>query len=194
MRTLHACLAWVLSGAGCLGPEMGEAPAVRASELRPGGDATVALGPKPTFVAPIGNLPREAKADYYAGKALATQPWVRAPTTTDARDGLGPLYNARSCLACHVQGGRGETVRDDGTLGRATLARLSVPGRDPHTGAPLAEPTYGGQLQPQSTSLAHQLRGHEGATALRGLRGEATLAVRWIEVPWRYPDGAEVAL
>ncbi|MEO0603143.1 MAG: di-heme oxidoredictase family protein, partial [Myxococcota bacterium] len=194
MRLLCAALAWVVGGTGCLAPDASKFPAANPSELRPGGDTTVALGAKPSFVLPAANLPQSSKTDFYAGKALATQPWVRAPTTTDARDGLGPLYNARSCLACHIQGGRGETTAANGKLGRATLARLGLPGRDPHTGGPVAEPTYGGQLQPQSTSLAHQLRGHSGARALEGLRGEATLEVQWIEAHWRYPDGTEVAL
>ena len=58
---------------------------------RPGGQTTVSLVRPPSFVRPASNLDHEQKARFYAGKALATQPWVRAPTLTDARDGLGPL-------------------------------------------------------------------------------------------------------
>jgi CxxC motif-containing protein (DUF1111 family) len=170
---------------------------VRAAEpkgLRPGGDTTVALGPSPSFVVPAGNLSEADKARYYAGKALATQPWVRAPTQTDARDGLGPLYHARSCLACHVKGGRGQAAAPDGTA-LATLVRLSRPGQGPH-GGPVPDPVYGPQRQPQSTSLSHQLRGQTGAEANRdqGAPPEADVRVTWTVKPFVYPDGAQVEL
>lgn len=46
--------------------------------------------------------------DFIAGKALFEKNWVFAPASTDASDGLGPYYNARSCNQCHVGGGRGD--------------------------------------------------------------------------------------
>ena len=162
--------------------------------LRPGGDTTVALGPSPSFVVPAANLDASEKPRYYAGKALATQPWVRAPTQTDARDGLGPLYHARSCLACHVKGGRGQAANERGEL-LATLVRLSRPGRGPQ-GEPVPDPVYGAQLQPQSTSLSHQLRGHAGADAYGedGAPPEASVRVSWATRSFAYPDGSTVEL
>ena len=176
-----------------------DAPADRDAKLatgvKPGGDTTIAVGPTPSLVQPAANLNDEAKSRFYAGKALATQPWVRAPTTTDARDGLGPVYNARSCLACHIQGGRGPTASHEDEPLLASLVRLSLPGRGPH-GEPLPEPTYGTQLQPQSTSLSHQLRGHPGVDAGkdRGPAPEARTFIRWTAVPFQYPDGNTVQL
>jgi CxxC motif-containing protein (DUF1111 family) len=41
------------------------------------------------------------------GRALFERPWVTAPSSTKAADGLGPLYNARSCASCHPASGRG---------------------------------------------------------------------------------------
>lgn len=162
--------------------------------MRPGGDTTVPLGPSPSFVLPAANLDVGRKPDYYAGKALATQPWVRAPTTTDARDGLGPIYHARSCLSCHVRGGRGQSAGEDGTA-PATLVRLSLPGRGPH-GGPIPDPVYGAQLQPESTSLSHQLRGLAGADAYEGdgAPPEAAVHIRWVPKPFVYPDGTTLAL
>ena len=45
--------------------------------------------------------------DYALGKALFDRLWTSAPASTDATDGLGPLFNARSCASCHPKGGRG---------------------------------------------------------------------------------------
>jgi len=165
-----------------------------ARGLRPGGDTTVLLGPSPSLVLPAANLDDAGKAAFYAGKALATQPWVRAPTLTDARDGLGPLYHARSCLACHVKGGRGPASDPNGP-GLATLVRLSRPGRGPHT-EPIPDPVYGTQLQPQSTALSHQLRGRAGADSYadQGVAIEANVRMSWTSQPFAYPDGTTLAL
>lgn len=66
--------------------------------------------------------------------------WVAAPASTRSSDGLGPLYNARSCDACHPGGGPG----GDGSL----LLRL---GRDPAEGrVATPDPVYGLQLQTRS--------------------------------------------
>lgn len=46
-----------------------------------------------------------SELDAAAGKALFERNWVQAPSSTASADGLGPLYNARSCAACHADGG-----------------------------------------------------------------------------------------
>lgn len=162
---------------------------------RPGGDTTVPPEPRPTLLRPAANLDDAEKARFYAGKALATQPWVRAPSATDARDGLGPLYNAPTCLACHVNGGRGRTNEAASDPAVATVARLSLPGRDAR-GGPLPDPVYGAQIQTRSISLAHQLRDRPGALAYRddGPVAEAKLVLGWTSSRFTYPDGASVAL
>ncbi len=45
--------------------------------------------------------------EYLAGQAIFEKVWVSAPASTAASDGLGPLYNARSCSQCHEQAGKG---------------------------------------------------------------------------------------
>ncbi|SIS67377.1 di-heme oxidoredictase family protein [Phaeovulum vinaykumarii] len=45
-----------------------------------------------------------------AGKALFDKIWVSAPASTRASDGLGPLYNARSCAACHAGPAHGASL------------------------------------------------------------------------------------
>jgi len=80
--------------------------------------------------------------DAQMGKALFERVWTPAPSSTDATDGLGPLFNARACSACHDNGGRGIfTESDDGTIsGDGLLIRLGDA-----AGAP--DPVYGKQLQ-----------------------------------------------
>ena len=50
---------------------------------------------------------RFGSLDFATGKALFKKNWLPAPASTSASDGLGPLYNARSCNQCHPDGGRG---------------------------------------------------------------------------------------
>lgn len=53
----------------------------------------------------------DAGLDAAIGKALFERPWVPAPSSTRANDGLGPLFDARSCSACHHGGaGKGATA------------------------------------------------------------------------------------
>ena len=99
------------------------------------------------MVQPAANLDDEQKARFYAGKALATQPWVRAPDHHRCPRRAGPVYNARSCLACHIKGGRGETTTDDDEPMLATLVRLSLPGRVP-TVAPPRNPSTASSCSP----------------------------------------------
>jgi CxxC motif-containing protein (DUF1111 family) len=49
----------------------------------------------------------EEGLDYIAGQAIFEKTWVSPPSSTQASDGLGPLYNARSCAQCHVNAGKG---------------------------------------------------------------------------------------
>src|SRR5262245_52197939 len=108
----------------------------------------------------LGGAERSLDADdlfrFTLGPAVFRRQWVSAPASTTASDGLGPLYNARSCEQCHMQAGRGqpEQVRA-GDRPSALVLRLSVPPRTEAERAliserranVLPEPTYGVQLQ-----------------------------------------------
>src|SRR5581483_448131 len=54
--------------------------------------------PRPTVVDP---------AAAQAGRALFTHEWTTNDPLCAGGDGLGPVYNATSCAACHKQGGVG---------------------------------------------------------------------------------------
>lgn len=94
--------------------------------------------------------------DALAGKALFKRQWIPAPSSTDASDGLGPLFNSRSCAACHAGGGGARGVAaDDGTQKMVgAVVRLGTAG-----GA--TDPFYGLQLQ---------------TNAVPGLKPEAEIA------------------
>ncbi|WP_234052972.1 MULTISPECIES: di-heme oxidoredictase family protein [unclassified Xanthobacter] len=80
--------------------------------------------------------------DVHMGKALFKRPWTPAPTTTQADDGLGPLFDARSCASCHPASGRAAAAFDaKGQVeGRGMVLMIGQP-----DGA--ADPIYGRRLQ-----------------------------------------------
>jgi CxxC motif-containing protein (DUF1111 family) len=77
--------------------------------------------------------------DAEMGKALFNRQWVAAPSSTQSDDGLGPIYDARSCSACHAGGGQGSFVPKP-VIGAGIVVRLGNA-----NGAP--DPVYGFQLQ-----------------------------------------------
>ena len=106
------------------------------------------------------------------GKMLFVRSWRPAGSGQAEGEGLGPLFNARSCEACHFQNGRGR-LPDDPLRGEpALLFRLGLA-----TGGP--EPRYGGQLQDQAVPPARP----EG-------RGQVSL----LTLHGRYPDGLPYVL
>lgn len=120
-------------------------PADLVVDDRSGGDATVTALTTNAFGLPNPTLSNTDRRRFELGDSFFTQPWVQAPASTEARDGLGPQFNANSCAACHVKDGRAEPPsQDEDTPG--LLLRLSVPGAGPR-GGPRPHPVYGGQLQ-----------------------------------------------
>jgi len=133
-------------------------------EWLPGGDTTntVLLGPN-AFLRPAANLTDEHEQDFYSGNSFFNQAWVEAPASTDARDGLGPLFNARSCSGCHFRDGRASPPEDGQAPFIGLLLRISVPGAD----RPVPDPVYGEQLQD---------------IGVEGVPPEASPSVQWEEV------------
>ena len=112
----------------------------------PGGSWTRPRQPGATYIAPAWHLDADRQLDFYTGMSFFRLPWVRAPSSTTARDGLGPLFNAHSCESCHRNGGRGRSLLDD-PHSAAVIARISVE-RD---GELKPHPRYGSQLQSKAT-------------------------------------------
>ena len=81
------------------------------------------------FSQPAANLSFEKRADFFVGNGLFKRLWVAAPSSTEAADGLGPLYNARSCQRCHLKDGRGHPPAGPDDSAVSMFLRLSVPPR-----------------------------------------------------------------
>ncbi|WP_421724157.1 di-heme oxidoredictase family protein [Bauldia sp.] len=107
------------------------------------------------FSFPLANLSFEGQQDFKVGNGLFKKVWVSSPASTQASDGLGPLFNARACERCHVKDGRGRPPLTPDEPAVSMFLRLSVPPSTDSERAALAdktvlripEPTYGGQLQ-----------------------------------------------
>lgn len=146
-----------------------------------GGATTVFADGRNAFSFPAANLPDEERTRFVIGNSFFKRNWVEAPASTQARDGLGPHFIARSCGGCHVQDGRG--APPDFTKGLsdppvALLMRLSVPGTDAH-GGPRPEPVYGDQFN---------------NAAVQGVKPEGEVAMRWQPVHGRFADGTPYTL
>lgn len=124
-------------------------------EQNPGGSATVrARDDDEAFSQHSANLSFEQELEFKLGNGLFKKIWVFSPASTRASDGLGPLYNARSCQRCHVKDGRGEVPQDPDYRSASMFLRISIPAETPAAMqavkdylATAPDPTYGGQLQ-----------------------------------------------
>ncbi|WP_284164389.1 di-heme oxidoredictase family protein [Frigidibacter sp. SD6-1] len=137
------------------------AGAALSFERSPGGAATVPRAPgEAALRAPSANMPAERKLDFELGKAIFDKLWVAAPASTRASDGLGPLYNARACAACHIRDGRGRAPDDDGESETTSLLfRLGGEGGpDPVYGMQLQDRAAPGQVAEGRVSLTFEVR------------------------------------
>jgi CxxC motif-containing protein (DUF1111 family) len=159
-------------------------------EARPGGAAT-ATGPLDAnaFSHASGNMSFERELDFKVGNGFFRKLWVTAPASTQVSDGLGPLYNARSCQSCHLKDGRAHppTGPDDPAVGM--FLRLSVP----------AEP---GELRPEIAAIQDYLTtmpdrvygGQLQTFGVLGHRAEGRMTVEYEEVPVELAGGEVVHL
>ncbi|WP_244600684.1 di-heme oxidoredictase family protein [Agrobacterium sp. LAD9] len=152
------------------------------------GGATTSTG-KPdsgAFSHPSATMPLERKQDFKLGNALFQKLWVSSPSSTQASDGLGPLFNARSCQTCHVKDGRGRPPLA-GEEAVSLFLRLARPARDEaerqaiasHQVLNFSDETYGRQLQ---------------NLAIPGLAAEGKPLITYTEKPVQLPGGEVVML
>lgn len=142
-----------------------------------GGQTTIFNTTPNAFGQPAPGLERMDELHFFVGNSFFNQNWVAAPSSTEARDGLGPFFNSRSCAGCHFKDGRGRAPEFDGENPTGFLIRLSIPEQDDH-GAYRPDPVYGGQFQDQS---------------IFG-QGEGDLFVSYVEIPGTFPDGTPYSL
>ncbi|MEL6481104.1 MAG: di-heme oxidoredictase family protein [Pseudomonadota bacterium] len=133
-------------------------------EERPAGAATRFNYPnRDAFSSASANMPFERELDFKVGNGLFKKLWVSSPASTRASDGLGPLYNARSCQRCHLKDGRGHPPEGPDDTAVSMFLRVSVPGHE----GPEPHPVYGEQLQDFSVA---------------GVPAEYRLGVEWEEI------------
>ncbi|MHC6225091.1 di-heme oxidoreductase family protein [Pseudomonas sp. X10] len=131
------------------------------------------------FARPLPSLVGETQLErFYRGRSLFRQAWVIAPSRDEAFDGLGPLYNRITCIACHPKNGRGQAPASPAEPMRSMLVRLSVAGHDAH-GGPAPHPAYGDQLN---------------ELGIPGVPGEGRAHVVWQERLVTLADGESVSL
>jgi CxxC motif-containing protein (DUF1111 family) len=97
-------------------------------ELLPGGAATTKkLVNRDIFSQFSANLSFEDQERFNLGNGFFTKVWVSAPSSTQASDGLGPLFNSRGCQNCHLKDGRGHPPMGAADDGVSMFLRVSVP-------------------------------------------------------------------
>ncbi len=163
-------LASAVSGCGAGSPD---APPDEA--LSGGGTTFTKLNPNSSlaqhaYSQPASNLNTDERALFVVGNSFFTSPWVSAPSSVSARDGLGPLFNAAACQDCHIRDGRGRPPSGGSAV--SSLLRIAMSDGSP-------DPVYGNQIQDR---------------ALPGLKPEAQLSVRWQYIERELAGGERVQL
>ncbi|MAD42704.1 MAG: thiol oxidoreductase [Arcobacter sp.] len=136
---------------------------------------------KSLLLKPIKNLNDEQYDKFILGRSFFVIPWVEAPSATTARDGLGPLFNANTCVSCHPANGRGTLYNKNMQFSRSLIAKLSIPNDNSKehkeilkTSPLIIEPTYGGQV---------------AINGIHGVNYEAKPDIKYKEIKVKFPDG-----
>ncbi|MER8414591.1 di-heme oxidoredictase family protein [Mesorhizobium sp. M1342] len=132
------------------------------------------------------NITFEEEGDFKLGNALFRKNWVSSPSSTQASDGLGPLFNERACQNCHLKDGRGRPPQGDaGTTSMfLRLARDASSAQErealaDHEVPNFPDPVYGRQLQ---------------ELAVPGLPGEGGMHIDYQERKVELTDGTVISL
>jgi CxxC motif-containing protein (DUF1111 family) len=139
------------------------------------GSGTVFDTTADAFSLPLPTLSPAHRDAFFVGNSYFNQNWLSAPSTQATRDGLGPLFNARSCSGCHFKDGRGHPP-ESGEAFVSVLVRVSLAADG---GRALSHPRYGAQIQDH---------------ALPGVAPEAAPALHYEEVRGAFPDGERYSL
>ncbi|HHF3060418.1 di-heme oxidoredictase family protein [Vibrio diabolicus] len=156
-----------------------------AYDVKSGGQTSVKKEGANAYSLPAANLPMSKRLDFSVGNSFFRNPWVQAPASTDARDGLGPLFNTNGCQNCHIKDGRGHPPEQNDLHAVSMLVRLSIPAMTSEQKTAyirdgvIPEPTYGGQLQD---------------FALQDQTPEGTIEITYTDVPVKFKDGTTVTL
>jgi CxxC motif-containing protein (DUF1111 family) len=157
-------------------------------EAKPAGAGTTTFDANAdSFSHFLDNLSFEQEEQFKLGNALFRKIWVSSPSSTQASDGLGPLFNARGCQSCHIKDGRGHPPFEGQAENVSMFLRLSVPPGEHDTrlamdgviAGEVGDPTYGTQLQD---------------FAVPGLKAEGRMVIDYSDLPVTLGDGMAVTL
>jgi CxxC motif-containing protein (DUF1111 family) len=166
-------IAFIAAMHACRKPE--PFPDEELDERMSGGDATVFDEGGGAFGHAIPGMSLRDEVVHSQGDKLFEIPFVTAPAPLYA--GLGPVYNSRNCVSCHIADGRGKPPVN-GEMMQSMLFKLSTGQLDEH-GAPVGVPGFGGQLQDK---------------AIAGVRPEGSVQINYTFSTVKLSDGSEVQL
>ena len=158
------------------------------SENKPAGKGTTTFDANAdSFSHFLDNLSFEQEEQFKLGNALFRKVWVSSPSSTQASNGLGPLFNARGCQSCHIKDGRGHPPFPGQAENVSMFLRLSVPPGENDTrlamdgviAGEVGDPIYGTQLQD---------------FAVPGLQAEGRMVIDYTDLPVTLGDGTVVTL
>lgn len=142
---------------------------------------------KHAFSKPASDMPSSKKLDFMVGRGFFKRLWVTAPASTQAADGLGPLFNARACMSCHPKNGRGKPPASADEEAISMFLRIDIPPQNEqqlsrlksHRVNNIPDPVYGTQMQ---------------HFAVAGHNAEYQLQIAYEEIPVKLADGETASL
>lgn len=122
-------------------------------------------------------LDAAAQAQFDLGHAVFNTSWLPAGGGPGRRSGLGPVFDAASCDACHNSRRRGRGPLGDGPLPPDLVLQVATRGAD-------------GTVTPGHVRFGRLLN----TAAIPGFAPEAQVEVRYAARPYRRPDGSTLSL
>jgi CxxC motif-containing protein (DUF1111 family) len=143
-----------------------------------GGATTIHEVNRNAFSQPAANLDVQRRGEFFIGNAFFNSAWIVAPATAAARDGLGPLFNARSCDQCHNNDGRGAPPlkADEKPIALVFQFATPTPGSNNEPGN---DPHYGSNFNP---------------FAIGNIPAEGNVRTQWREIEGKFADGQTYTL
>ena len=142
-----------------------------------------------SYIYPGNKVSRDLQLNFWTGFSLFRDPWVAAPSATGNRDGLGPLFNTRSCVACHTAGSRAKIDEVGHMLPLSLVVRLG----STDANIKYSDPTYGDQIQPRAVRYRVQEKDTPNTSYIENL-GEAWLNKSYGIVSGNFADGTPYEL
>ncbi|MDQ7085666.1 MAG: di-heme oxidoredictase family protein [Sulfurovum sp.] len=147
---------------------------------------TTGINTNKVLMQEVEGLNDEAQDKAMLGFSFYHIPWVASPASTTARDGLGPLYNANTCIACHPNNGVGSVYEDRGNISPAYILKLSIESNG--SMAHESELKYNGFIAPSAYG------GQISTQGISAVLYEAKPRLVYVDKEIAYPDGTKVQL